>query len=217
MIAQILACAEVFRGDGEILASPMGRVPRLGALLARATFEPDLVITDGVCTVVDAEGRREGWMPYRRVFDVLWRGRRHVLMGAAQLDRCGNQNISCIGDHASPKVQLLGARGAPGNTVHHTTSYWVPRHSRRVFVPRVDFVSGVGTDRGARELRYVVSDLGVFDFGDGGAMRLRSLHEGATLEEVRDQTGFDVCVPPEGVPQTRGPTPEEAAWIEARA
>lgn len=215
MISQILACADVFRGDGEIMASPMGKVPRLGAHLARATFEPDLVLTDGVSTVVDVDGRREGWMPYRKVFDVLWRGKRHVLMGAAQLDRFGNQNISCVGDHAQPKVQLLGARGAPGNTIYHATSYHVPKHSRRVFVPEVDFVCGVGTDRGAAEIRYVISDLGVFDFksADGG-MRLVSLHPGKTVEEVRDGTGFDVHVP-ETVPETRGPSLQEAAWIEA--
>lgn len=217
MSAPVLACADAFRGDGEILASPMGSVPRLGARLAQATFEPDLLLTDGVCTVVDTEGRPEGWMPYRKVFDLLWRGKRHVMMGASQLDRFGNQNISCIGEHGSPKVQLLGARGAPGNTVCHTTSYWVPRHSRRVFVPKVDYVCGVGTDRGARELRRVVTDLCVLDFeaADGG-MRVRSLHPGVSLERVLDQTGFDLHVP-EIVPETRGPTPDERAWIEVHA
>ena len=66
------------------------------------------------------------------------------MMGASQLDRYGNQNISCIGDWARPKSQLLGVRGAPGNTINHPTSYWVPRHSPRVFVERVDMVSGIG-------------------------------------------------------------------------
>jgi len=69
------------------------------------------------------------------------------MMGAAQLDRYGNQNISCIGDWARPKAQLLGVRGAPGNTVNHPVSYWIPRHSARVLVERVDMVSGVGYDR----------------------------------------------------------------------
>ena len=75
----------------------------------------------------------EGWLPYAKVFTMLAAGRRHVMMGATQIDRYGNQNISCIGDWRRPKAQLLGVRGAPGNTVNHPVSYWVPRHSPRVF------------------------------------------------------------------------------------
>ncbi len=71
----------------------------------------------------------EGWIPFRRVFDVVAYGKRHVMMGATQIDRHGNQNISAIGDFDRPTRQLLGARGAPGNTVNNRTSYWVPRHS----------------------------------------------------------------------------------------
>lgn len=211
----VVACAEVFRGDGEIMASGMGPAPRLGAALARATFEPGLVLTDGVAHAVTEDGDVEGWVPYRRVFDLLWRGKRHVLMGAAQLDVYGNSNISCIGPHQQPKVQLLGARGAPGNTVCHTTSYFVAKHSRRIFVPEVDFVSGVGTDKGGK-LRHVVTDLGVFDFsGPGRRLAVKSLHPGRTLEEVQDNTGFDVHAPPT-IPQSRGPTQAEAAWLEGK-
>ena len=178
--ACVVGCADAFRGDGEILASPMGPVPLVAAKLARRTFEPGLMLSDGVATLIDEEGAVEGWMPYRRVFDVVWRGRRHVMMGATQIDRYGNQNISCLGDFQRPKVQLLGVRGAPGNTVHHVTSYWVPRHSPRVFVPAVDVVCGVGYDKDAgpfHEIRVVVSDLGVFDFETPDhRMRVRSLH-----------------------------------------
>src|SRR3954469_18237654 len=134
----VVACAEAWRGDGEILASPIGLIPQLGARLARATFAPDLLLTDGVASLVDARGQVEGWLPYRAVFDLVWSGRRHVMMGASQIDRFGNQNISCIGDFAKPTNQLLGVRGAPGNTVNHPTSYWVPKHSTRVFVEKVD-------------------------------------------------------------------------------
>ena len=80
----VVACAEAFRGDGEILASAMGVIPALGARLARATFEPDLVMTDGVASLVDASGRVEGTMTYAEVFDTLWWGKRHVMMGASQ-------------------------------------------------------------------------------------------------------------------------------------
>ena len=213
----VVACAEAWRGDGAILASPMGLIPSLGARLARLTFEPDLLLTDGEAYLVDAAGEIEGWMPYREVFTMLAAGRRHVMMGAAQIDRYGNQNISAIGDWKRPKAQLLGVRGAPGNTVNHPVSYWVPKHSARVFTPRVDMVSGVGYDRGARELRVVVTNLAVLDF-QGTAervMRLRSVHPGVEISEVVAATGFPLVIPDE-VPVTRTPTAEELGLIRNR-
>jgi acyl CoA:acetate/3-ketoacid CoA transferase beta subunit len=217
----IAACAEAWRGDGVILASPMGLIPVLGARLARLTFEPGLLLTDGEAYLVDADGEIEGWMPYREVFTMLAAGRRHVMMGAAQIDRHGNQNISAIGDWKRPKAQLLGVRGAPGNTVNHPVSYWIPRHSTRVFTPRVDMVSGVGYDRGAHELRLVVTNLAVLDFalGSGGradrVMRLRSVHPGVEVAEVVAATGFPLAVPDE-VPATRTPTDHELGLIRDR-
>jgi acyl CoA:acetate/3-ketoacid CoA transferase beta subunit len=211
----VVACAQAWRGDGEILASPMGLIPSLGARLARATFSPGLLLTDGEATLV-RDGEAEGWLPYRAVFGVVASGRRHVMMGASQLDRYGNQNISCIGDWARPKAQLLGVRGAPGNTANHPTSYWVPRHSPRVFVERVDMVSGVGYDRPTtpfHEIRLVVTNLAVLDFATPDrAMRLRSVHPGVTTAEVLAQTGFPLAVPAD-VPETRLPTVDELALI----
>src|SRR6202011_5134343 len=100
----VVACAEVFRGDGEIFASGMGTFPPLGARLARASFEPDLLVSDGEAFFVAGDLKLgapaevvEGWIPFRTVFDTLWAGRRHVLMGASQIDQWGNQNIACIG------------------------------------------------------------------------------------------------------------------------
>jgi acyl CoA:acetate/3-ketoacid CoA transferase beta subunit len=112
---------------------------------------------------------------------------------------------------------LLGVRGGPGNTVNHTTSYWVPNHSPRVFVENVDFVSGVGYDRvpaGAfHEIRVVVSNLGVFDFDTPDhSMRVRSLHPGVTVAEVQSATGFELVVD-EKVAETRAPTEEELRLI----
>ncbi len=211
----VVACAELFRGDGEILASPMGPVPSLGARLARRTFEPDLVLSDGEATLLTADGKPEGWLPYRAVFDVVAHGRRHVVMGANQIDRYGNQNISCIGPHQAPKRQLLGVRGAPGNTVNHRTSYWVPKHSPRVFVPAVDVVSGVGYDRDGgpfHDVYRVVTNLCVLDFGGPNhAMRVVSVHPGVTVDEVVEQTGFPLVV--DDPPVTREPTDEELAII----
>lgn len=211
----IVACAELFRGDGEIVASPMGLVPQLGAKLARRTFEPDLLLSDGEATLLTSDGIAEGWLPFRAVFDVVAHGRRHVVMGANQIDRYGNQNISCIGQHATPKRQLLGVRGAPGNTVNHRTSYWVPRHSPRVFVPAVDMVAGVGYNRGGgqfHDVYRVVTNLCVLDFGGPShAMRVVSLHPSVTLDEVVEQTGFPLAV--EDPPETRTPTDDELALL----
>jgi len=222
-----VAVADTFRGDGEILVSCFGTVPSLGARLARLTFEPDLLLTDGVALLLAntppvsgpaEEPVVESWLPFRSVFDLLWNGRRHVMMVASQIDRFGNQNFACIGPHARPKAQLLGMRGAPGNTLHHTTSYWVPSHSPRVFCPQVDVVSGVGYDRAARlgprsarfhEIRRVISNLAVLDFETPDHhMRLRSVHPGVSVEEVVEKTGFELEVP-SSVPQTRAPTEAE--------
>ena len=63
----VVACAEAWRGDGAILASPMGVIPSLGARLARLTFAPDLLLTDGEAYLVDEDGQVEGWLPYRQV------------------------------------------------------------------------------------------------------------------------------------------------------
>ncbi|MET9578130.1 CoA-transferase subunit beta [Streptomyces sp. DT199] len=213
----VIACAEAWRDDGEVLASPMGLIPSIGARLARLTFAPDLLLTDGEALLVRPDGTPEGWLPYREHLAWVTGGRRHVMMGASQIDRFGNQNISCIGDWERPRRQLLGVRGAPVNTLNNPTSYWIPRHSRRVFVDRVDMVCGVGYDRaaGARYHRIprVVSDLGVFDFATPDrSMRLASLHPGVTVEQVREATGFELTVPVE-VPATREPTGEELRLI----
>jgi acyl CoA:acetate/3-ketoacid CoA transferase beta subunit len=199
----------------------MALVPSLGARLARETFEPDLLLSDGEATFVAGPwalgapppATTEAWIPYRSVFDLVWNGARHVMMGASQIDRFGNQNISCIGSFEKPKSQLLGVRGAPGNTVNHATSYWVPKHSTRVFVEKVDMVSGVGTDRDVPGiLRRVVTDLAVLDLqGPGGVMRLVSVHPGVTVEDVQAATGFELHV--EDVVESRLPTDEELRLI----
>jgi acyl CoA:acetate/3-ketoacid CoA transferase beta subunit len=215
----VVAVAELFRGDGEIVASPMGLIPSLGAKLARLTFEADLLLSDGEAYLVSASGVVEGWQPFRAMLEtVVPHGRRHVVMGANQLDRFGNQNISAIGDHARPAKQLLGVRGAPGNTVNHRTSYWVPRHGRRVFAESVDVVSGVGYDNAAKagqrfhDLHRVVTNLGVLDFsGPGHSMRLVSAHPGVAPSEVEEATSFELDVSDVGV--SREPTAAELALI----
>lgn len=218
----VAACADLFREDGEITASPMGLIPAIGAKLARLTFAPDLLLSDGEAFLLDADGQLEGWQPFKKVLDVVVpHGRRHVVMGASQLDRFGNQNISAIGDHAQPTRQLLGVRGAPGNTVNHRTSYWVSRHSTRVFTPSVDVVCGVGYDNARKagpaasrfhDVHRVVTNLAVLDFKTtDGSMRVTSVHPGVAVQEVLETTGFPLDT--SAVTETRTPDAEELRLI----
>lgn len=218
----VIACADAWRDNGEVLASPMGLVPSVGARLARRTFSPDLLLTDGEALLLAPDGTTEGWLPYRQHLAMVTGGRRHVMMGASQIDRFGNQNISCIGDWEQPSRQLLGVRGAPVNTLNNPVSYWIPKHSTRVFVERVDMICGVGYDSAAEAgpsaSRYhriprVVSDLGVFDFATPDrSMRLASLHPGVTVDQVREATGFALTIA-DDVPYTREPSAAELSLI----
>ena len=228
----ITAAAEAWRGDGEVLASGMGLIPRLAAGLARLTFSPGLLMNDGECLLVAEPvpvGPRdgyvpkvEGWLPFRQVFDLLWGGRRHAMTIPTQIDRHGCINISFIGDPDAPKVQLLGVRGIPGNTINHPCSFFVPNHGPRTFVDRVDMASGAGYEaarwmpsmrRDFHDLRLVVSNLAVLDFhGPDHAMRVRSLHPRVTLEEVRKQTGFILAVAGD-LGETPAPTAEQLRLI----
>lgn len=224
------ACADAFRGDGEVFGSGMGTMPMLGARLAKATFEPDLMVSDGVAFYVDGDlpiggtdKTVEGWIPFRSVFDTLWGGRRHVMMGASQIDRFGNTNIANIGPWAQPKAQLLGVRGGPGNTINHKVSYWIPKHSSRVFVEEVDMVSGIGTDRAGQlgdwvkenhSLPRVVTNLAVLNFDTPNkSMRIHSVHPGVTVDEVVEATGFSLVMDAD-VAVTRSPTAEEMTAIQ---
>ena len=228
----IAAVADVFAGDGEILASCFGTVPAIGMRLARLTNEPELMMTDGICSLISdvppvsgdpgPEPTVEGWVPFRTIFDLLWSGRRHVVMIASQIDRYGNQNFACIGPHEKPKAQLLGMRGAPGNTINHMTSYWIPNQSTQVFVEKVDCVSGVGYDRAAElsaatsayhNIPRIISNFAVYDFETPDhRMRLRSVHPGSSVDEVVEQTGFELVIDGD-VPETRAPTDEELRLI----
>ena len=228
----VVALAECFRGDADLLCNPIGTSPIIGGRLAKATFAPDVVMTDAVSVlatnplplgVPDAPRVTEAYVPYRTIFDIVWSGKRHVMMGATQIDMFGNQNIAAIGDFRQPRVQLLGLRGSPGNLINHRTSYWVPNHSARSFVESVDVVSGPGYDRMAElgapgnrfhDLHRVVSNLGVFDFETADKrMRVRALHPGVTLDEVIEATSFELVVA-DDLEETRVPSNDELELME---
>lgn len=202
-----VACAELFRDAGEIMVSPMTTLVQIGARLARLTFAPDIVLTDGEARMIadtpaiGAPAAIEGWMPFNRVFETLSWGRRHVVMGANQIDRYGNQNLSAFGPIQHPTRQMFGVRGAPGNSINHATSYFVGNHSKRVFTESVDIVSGIGWDKidpanpafRFADIHRVVSNLGVFDFnGPDRQMRAVSLHPGVDADQVAENTSFEV-------------------------
>jgi glutaconate CoA-transferase subunit B len=148
------------------------------------------------------------------------------MLGPSQIDRFGQSNTSALGgSYRQPKVMMLGARGFPGNSISHPNSFFVPGHNRKVFVEgECDFVSSIGYNparlpRGHAlddvDIRLVVTDLCVMDFGGADhRMRLLSLHPGITLQQVRENTGFELEVPAQ-VPLTPAPTADQLAIIAA--
>lgn len=230
----IVAAAEAWRGNGEILASGIGIVPRLGASLAKLTHSPELLMTDSEAFLVeepvplgprgDAAPRYSGYLSFDRVFECVWGGRRHAMIGPSQIDRWGQTNLSVVGgSYEKPKSAILGVRGLPGNSINHANSMFVPSHGPRVFVAgEVDMVSGVGY-RPERwgpgmkadhvDLRRIVTDLCVLDFeGPQHAIRVRSLHPGVRLAQVQEATGFPLLAAPD-LGETALPDAEALAII----
>ncbi|MBL0122934.1 MAG: ketoacid CoA transferase [Betaproteobacteria bacterium] len=230
----VVACAEAWRGNGELLASGITTVPRLGASLAKLTHTPELLMTDSETYLVsepvplgprgDYVPKFEGYMSFDRVFECVWGGKRHAMIGPSQIDRFGQANLSCVGgEYAKPKSMVLGVRGLPGNNINHANSYFVPNHGPRVFVAgEVDMVSGVGYNPARFEpgmkndfidLRLIVTDLCVMDFmGPDHAIRVRSLHPGVSFEQVQAATGFPL-LKAEDMGETSLPTAEQLAII----
>lgn len=149
-------------------------------------------------------------------------------VGAAQLDRHGNANNSVIGaDYHKPKVRLPGTAGlADMCSIGKDLYYWIPNHSPRSLVEKVDFVSGAGfLDGGdSRERlglgggpRIVVSNLAVMDFEPvSKRMRLKSVHPGVEVDQVQAATGFDLLVGTDPVAETRPPSREQIRLIRQR-
>lgn len=229
----IVAASEAWRDNGEVVASGLGILPRLGASLAKMTHSPELLMTDSEAFLVeepipvgprgDYQPKYSGYMPFERVFDCVWSGRRHAMVGPTQIDRWAQSNLSVIGDYAKPKVALLGVRGLPGNSINHRNSFIVPAHSKRVFVAgEVDMVSGVGfkSERWGAHMRQdfmsigiALTNLCVMDFnGPEHAPRVVSLHPGVDFDLVQENTGFEL-LKAEGLSETPHPTAEQLAII----
>lgn len=140
-------------------------------------------------------------------------------LGGAQIDRFGNLNTTVIGDYHAPKARLPGSGGACEIALLARRTFIVMPHKRRSFAERVDFVTSPGFLRGGQEREAlgvpgggpeaVITDLGVLEFApDTREMVLVALHPGATLDEVRENTGWALRVA-SPLEQTEPPTAEE--------
>ena len=232
----ICAAARAWEHDGEVLATGIGLVPRLAASLCMKSINTDLMMTDSEAWLLsepapvgprgDYQIQRETWMGFSRIFDNVWGGKRHAMVGPVQVDRFGQGNISMVGtDYARPKSMMLGVRGFPGNSISHANSFFVPNHSRKVFVEgEVDMVGSVGynparlapgwTLEETTDIRYIFTNLCVMDFGGPNhQVRLLALMPGVTVEQVQAATGFEVHIPAQ-VGVVPDPTPQQLALLQ---
>ena len=230
----ICAASDAWINDGEVLATGIGIVPRLAASVSMLSSNPNLMMTDSEAWLVSEpvpigprngyEIKREGWMGFTRIFDNVWSGKRHAMVGPTQVDRFGQANISMIGtDYDKPRAMMLGVRGFPGNSISHANSFFVPNHSTKVFVDgEVDMVASVGYNpaRLARgwslddiDVRMIFTNLAVMDFGGPGhQLQVVSVHPGVTTAQVQEATGFALHIPAD-VPETAAPTEAQLALL----
>ena len=218
--------------DGEMVVQGLA-TPLVAAayLLARHTHAPNLsfasAIGQSVCqqpaplslTAVerlwlDRSLNNVGFV--RAVADVLPRLKPKEFFRPAQVDPCGNTNNLAFGqDYRTPRQRLPGSGGIADLTTFISNIYlYVPRHSRLTFVPKLDFLSGLGHHPARKRGQgppYLVSDLGQFDFQDG-QMRLISMHPGVNLERIQAKTGFKLQVSGE-LEATQPPTKDELRLI----
>lgn len=156
-------------------------------------------------------------------------GRAKEWFRPAQIDPYGNFNNIVIGDYHSSIVRLPGSAGIPDVTPFYKSIYiYVPRHERRVFVEKIDFISGVGflqaqkpEERLRMEIvgqgpKIVVTDLCVLGFDEKTKrMKIISLHAGVTVEEVKRNTAFDL-ITPEKIRETTPPTKDQIKMIREK-
>ena len=236
-LAELMICAasKAFDNDGEVLATGIGVIPRLAASVSMSTNNTNLMMTDSEAYLLSEPNpigsrsdefiqRNETWMGFSRIFDNVWSGKRHAMIGPTQIDQYGQSNISALGsDYNKPKIQMLGARGLPGNSISHANSFFVPNHNKRVFVANeCDMVCSIGYNpqrlpKGYQlsdvDIRLVISDICVMDWqGPNHQLRLVSVHPGVSVDEVIEKTGFEIYIDGD-VPTTAAPTQEQLDLI----
>jgi glutaconate CoA-transferase subunit B len=209
-------------------------IPMLAASLAQRMHAPNLVTifefggtgaileslplaVGGRCTfhrAVAASGIRD-------IVETAQRGFvEYGFLGGAQIDAYGNLNTTVIGCHDHPKVRLPGSGGGNDVGSHCWRTIAIMPHDRRRFVPKVDFITTPGylTGGGSREVAglprgtgpyRVVTTLAVLGYHpQSRRMLLLSTQPGVPVEEVQDNTGFDLLLG-DAIGQNPPPTADE--------
>jgi acyl CoA:acetate/3-ketoacid CoA transferase beta subunit len=220
--------------SGDVVLEGIGTfLPSAAYELARATHAPELTVfsplTGGYRDVPLALGLDDHETAAARATTrkidyaemVLWHlpaylprrpERWKEFLRPAQIDRAGNTNNVSVRSPTGREVRLPGGVGIPDTmALHERVFLYLPRHEARAFVERVDVISGAGAGLGGTIRRTapqrLITDLGVFDFVEGGP-RVVSLHPGVEMDDVRTRTGIAVAADAE--PQTtKAPTPAE--------
>ena len=209
----ITVIARLLEGCRHVAVGASSPIPGSGALLARS-------LSDGAMRVSVLGSRRNNFFTNGGVelFDLAAEGRIDAFfLGGGQIDGHGNINLVGVGTYPQVDVRWPGSFGSA------YLYYLVPRvilfreeHTRRVMVPQVDFVSAPGTSEGVHRPGgpfAMVTGLGLFHFDrDRSRFRLASVHPGHSIEEIRDNTGFEFDCPAT-VPDTPAPSAEILAAI----
>jgi glutaconate CoA-transferase subunit B len=238
-IAELMAvCLAREIRDGErVLQGLYSPLPMIACLLAKNFHAPNMVYINTADTIDPQprevpfstadpalQERAVAYIPLWQTFDLAQQGKLDLIfLGAAQVDRYGNTNLSVIGPYEKPKVRLPAGAASAHLCAIMDAVIWVPRHNARVLVEKVDFITGQGylTGGNARKRagiakggpRKVVTNLCILDFEpETKAMKLVSTHPGVTLEEIKENTGFDLIIP-EDIDETAPPRAEELEFI----
>lgn len=204
----IAAVARLLEGLRHIAVGVSSPIPGSASLLVRQQSGGRTKVS--IIGSLTPEFRTDGGVD---MFDCAGQGRIDAFfLGGGQIDGQANINLVGVGDYPRQKVRWSGSFGSA------YLYFTVPRvilfreeHTRRVMVPKVDFISAPGVSEpnvhrpgGPHAL---VTGLCLFSFDkDKRRFRLESVHPGHTVEEVRDNTGFDFDAP-DTVPETAPPGP----------
>ncbi|RWR12854.1 CoA-transferase [Siminovitchia fortis] len=127
--------------------------------------------------------------PLSDIFDLSARGALDVaFLSGAQIDGYGRLNLSAIGSYDKPKVRLPGGAGSAAllPTVKRGI-LWKTSHDRRSLVDKLDIITAAGNTE------FVITPLGIFKRGENdGHLRLYAVFPNSSVEEIIDNTGFEV-------------------------
>lgn len=218
--------------DHEVVFVGIG-IPQLGALLAQRTHTPNLTLIyeSGVVGTRPARlplsigdpslvSGTNGIFNFYETFSMLLqRGFIDVgFVGGAQVDKFGNINSTVIGDYEKPKVRLPGSGGGCEIAGLSKRIVIITPHEKRRMVEKVDFITSPGFLDGAESRRHaglsggpsaVITTMGVLRFDEQTKeMYLDSYHPGLSLDQVKQNTGWDLKISPK-IKETQPPTVEE--------